>query len=101
MRVSYNFGMRNNRPICLHFRILLPKLMCVASLRSLQLFEEVWRLEVLGHGVVKSRNHFVDGLLPALLGVLATLNGAEELAESLLDHVSEVGWHLEFKAFSK
>lgn len=70
--------------------------MCVESRsRSLQLFEEVRRLEVLGHGVVEPRDHLVDGLLPALLGVLAALDGAEELAQGLLYHVSEVSWHLE------
>lgn len=66
--------------------------MCVESRwRSLQLFEKVRRLEVLWHGVVEPRDHLVDGLLPALLGVLAALDGAEELAQGLLDHVSEVG----------
>jgi hypothetical protein len=63
--------------------------------RSLQLFEEVGRLEVLGHGVVQPRDHLVDGLLPALLRVLPALNGAEELAESLFYHVSEVWWNLQ------
>ena len=73
--------------------------MCVCSVHTtyfslLELLQEVGRLEVLGHGVVEARNHLVDGLLPRLFGVLAALDGLEELAQRLLDHEPEVGGHL-------
>lgn len=65
--------------------------MCAASTsRLLQLLEEVRRLEVLGHGVVEPRDHLVDGLLPALFRVLAALDGAVKLSQSLFNHISEV-----------
>jgi hypothetical protein len=71
---------------------------CVLYIRRifslLELLQEVGRLEVLGHGVVEARNHLVDGLLPRLFGVLAALDGLEELAQCLLDHEPEVGGHL-------
>lgn len=55
--------------------------MCVASIwRLLQLLEKVRRLEVLGDWVVQPRDHLIDGLLPALLRVLAALDGAEEFS---------------------
>lgn len=60
-----------------------------------QLFEKVRRLEVLGYGVIHTGYDLVDGLFPALFGVLAALDGAEELAEGLLHHVSEVRRNLE------
>lgn len=62
---------------------------------SLQLLEEVRRFEVFGHGIIQPRDHLVDGLLPALLRVFAALDGAEELTERLLNHVSEIRWNLE------
>lgn len=47
---------------------------------SLELLEEVRRLEVLGHVVVQAGDNLVDGLLPRLLLVLAGHDGAEKLA---------------------
>lgn len=46
---------------------------------SFELLQEVRALEVLRHWIVQPRNHLVDGLLPALLGVLTALNRLEKL----------------------
>lgn len=65
-----------------------------AAARLLQLLQKVRRLEVLGHGIVHARDDLVDRLLPRLLGVLAALDGAEELAKRLLHDEAEVWRHL-------
>lgn len=61
---------------------------------SFELLQEVWTLEVLRHRVVQPRDHLVDGLLPALLGVLAALNRFEELFQRLLHDIPEVTGYL-------
>lgn len=80
--------------------LIMPKVCVRRVVRSLQLFKEVRRLEVLRHGVIEPRDHLVDGLLPALLRVLTALDSAVELAECLLNHVSEVRRNLKINAFS-
>lgn len=61
---------------------------------SFELLQEVRALEVLRHRVVQPRDHLVDGLLPALLGVLAALDRFEKLFQRLLHNVPEVAGYL-------
>ena len=57
---------------------------------SFELFQEVWRLEILGNVVVESCDHFIDGFLPRLFRVFARLDRFEELPQSLFAHITEV-----------
>lgn len=61
---------------------------------SFELLQEVRALEVLRHRIIQPRDHFVDGLLPALLGVLAALDRFEKLFQRLLHNVPEVAGYL-------
>lgn len=61
----------------------------------LQLFQEVWRLEIFRYRIIHSRNDFVDRFLPRLFGVFPALYRAEELSQCLLNNVSEILGHLD------
>lgn len=61
-----------------------------------KLLEKIRRLEVLGHWIVHPRDNLVDGLFPRLLGILATLNGAEKFAQCLLHHKAKILRYLRF-----
>lgn len=66
---------------------------------SFELLQEVWTLEVLRHRIVQPRDHFIDGLLPALLRVLAALNRFEELFQRLLHNVPKVAGYLKVSRY--
>ncbi len=68
---------------------------------SFELLEKRPRLEVLGHVVVETRDHFINLLLPARVGVLAQPHGLEELAQRLLDHPTKANRNLIFKSLSQ
>ena len=61
---------------------------------SLELLEELLRLEVLGDGLVVPGDHLVDLLLPAALRVLAVAHRHEELTQRRLHHRQKVVGHL-------
>lgn len=61
----------------------------------LQLFQEVWRLEIFRDRIIHSRNDFVNRFLPRLFGVLPALNRAEELSQCLFYNISEILGHLQ------
>lgn len=48
--------------------------------RLFELFEEVWRPEVLWHGVVHARDDLVYRLFPRLFRILSVLDGYEKFA---------------------
>ena len=67
---------------------------------SLELLEELGRLEVLGDGLVVPGDYLVDLLLPAALGVLAVAHGAEELPQRRLHHGQKVVGNLNGRKMS-
>ncbi len=63
-------------------------------LQVVELFHPVGRFEVLWDCVVETGDDLVDLFLPRLLGVLASADGLEELAQGRLHHGAETGGNL-------
>ena len=64
---------------------------------SLELLEELLRLEVLRDGLVVPGDHLVDLLLPAALRVLAVAHRHEELAQRRLHDGQKVVGNLKLR----
>ena len=68
-----------------------------SSPSSLELLEELLRLEVLRDGLVVPGDHLVDLLLPAALRVLAVAHRHEELAQRRLHDGQKVVGNLKLR----
>ena len=64
---------------------------------SLQLLQELLGLEVFRDGFVKAGDYFVNLLFPTRLGVLAQLDGAEELSKGGLNYGKKMVGNLKQK----